>query len=288
MNKKVIALVSGLVIGGSMLLGTAYANASQLSGYEAYKLAVKDTANLKNFTANAKVSVTDNGSKIIDGSAAIKMNKDADAMSETNVLNENGKTITMNSYKQDGKNIRKTSTSDEYTVMEGKKGNFKNKDTENAQMTKAAEVVFDTLVGDMKNEVLAVDNGDGTKKVTVSINENEVTPAVNAIVSMALGNANHREMNKGKNEIEANIPELQGDITVKSVDATASVDKNDIILNQTVKITVVGKDAQGKQHEITVDASADLSNVNSTTPDKLDLTGKQVKTITQQMKHRQQ
>lgn len=280
MNKKIIALVTGVVIGGSVLTGTAYANASQLSGYEAYKLAAKNTVALKNFTADAKVAISDNGAKLIDGSTDMKMNKDADAMSQNSILNENGKTISMDNYKQDGKNITKTSGSDEYRVIEGRKEGFKHNKTENTQMTKCIEVIFDTLVGDMKNGVVVSDNSDGTKNVTVDINEKQVTPAVNALVSMALGRTNDKEMNKGKNGIDIALPSLQGDVNIKSVNLTANIDKNDVITDQTAKITVIGKDAQGKEHEIAINANIDLTNINSTTPNKVDLTGKQVKNIT--------
>ena len=36
MNKKTIAMVTSLLVGGTLLAGTAFVNASQLSGYEAY------------------------------------------------------------------------------------------------------------------------------------------------------------------------------------------------------------------------------------------------------------
>ena len=36
----------------------------------------------------------------------------------------------------------------------------------------------------------------------------------------------------------------------------------------------------GVTHEVTINATLNLSNINSTTPNTVDLTGKQVKTIT--------
>ena len=61
MNKKIIAIATSLVVSGGILMGTAYTNAASLSGYESYKLAIKNTTNLKNETADLKLSVNDAG-----------------------------------------------------------------------------------------------------------------------------------------------------------------------------------------------------------------------------------
>lgn len=45
-------------------------------------------------------------------------------------------------------------------------------------------------------------------------------------------------------EIQSIIPELTSDITVKSVDAAAAVSKDNVIQNQTVNVTLAGKDQQ--------------------------------------------
>ena len=61
MNKKTIAMVTSLLVGGTLLAGTAFVNASQLSGYEAYQSAVMETKNVENGTAVVQVIVIDNG-----------------------------------------------------------------------------------------------------------------------------------------------------------------------------------------------------------------------------------
>jgi hypothetical protein len=41
MNKKIVAIATALVVSGGVLMGTAYTSAAQLSGYDAYKSAIK-------------------------------------------------------------------------------------------------------------------------------------------------------------------------------------------------------------------------------------------------------
>ena len=288
MNKKLIAMTTSLVLGGTLLFGTAYANASQLSGYEAFKASVKDTKNLKNETANLKVSVYDNGSDIVDMTSNVKINGAANAMSQVTTVKSSSGSETFSTYKQDGKNISKSSSSDVYNVRDNSKKNLNKKDkVENPEIQNSMEVVIDTLVGNMKDKVTVTNNDDGTKKSSIVLNENEVTPLVNAVTSMALVRDNNEKMHNDKAgdlNLEKVIPQLQSDIKVKGVEVNGDINKDDTIKDQVAKIMLTGTDAQGKNHEITVNINLDLSNINSTTPDTVDLTGKQVKTITQQFR----
>lgn len=290
MNKKLVAMVTSLVIGGTVLCGTAYANASQLSGYESYKASVKDTKALKNGTADLKMSVYDNGSDVVDMTANAKINLASNAMSEVTTIKSSAGNQTFSMYKQDGKNISKSSSSDVYNVRENKNKNVNKKDkVENPEIAKSVETVVDTLVGNMKNNVSVVDNNDGTKKVSINLSENDVTPLVNALTSMAMIKSGDEPMHNGKaGEINLTnvLPQLQSNIKIKSVEVTGDINKSDILDNQVGKVVLTGTDAQGKTHEITINATLELSNINSTTPDTVDLTGKQVNTVTEKFRGR--
>jgi hypothetical protein len=288
MNKKLVAMVTSLVVGGTVLCGTAYANASQLSGYESYKASVKDTKALKNETANLKVSVYDNGSDVIDMTTNAKVNLASNAMSQVTTIKSSTGNQTFSNYKQDGKNISKSSSSDAYNVRENKNINKKDK-VENPEIAKSVETVVDTLIGNMKNNVSVVDNNDSTKKVSINLSENDVTPLVNALASMAIIKSGDEPMHNGKaGEVNLTnvLPQLQSNIKIKTVEVTGDINKNDILDNQVAKVVLTGTDAQGKTHEITINATLDLSNINSTTPDTIDLTGKQINTVTEKFKGR--
>ena len=290
MNKKIVAIATALVVSGGVLIGTANVNASGLSGYESYKTAIKDTASLKNETADLKLSVLDNGASLVNVDSNIKVNSVTNSMSQATTVKSSVGSETFTTASQAGKSISKSSTSEIYNVRENKHMNFNNKnDKMNPQMIKSVETVMDILVGNMKNNVAVADNADGTKKINVVLSENDVAPLVNAIASIAMSKHNDEPMmneKAGKLDLKNMIPQFESGIKVVSVNVTGDINKDNIISNQVAKIVLSGVDASGKTHEVTINADLSLSKINSTTPDTIDLTGKQVKTMTNDFKGR--
>lgn len=280
MNKKSTAMVTSLALGGILLFGTAFVNASQLSGYQSFKGAANDTKNLKNGTINLQLTASDNGNNIINANSNIKLNLNANTMSSVTTVKSGNNTQAFSNYKQDGKSITKDNSSNQYIVRENgnKNVNRKNK-VENPEVSKSMEVVMDTLVGSMQNKVSVTTNSDGTKKDSINLNSSEVTPLANALVSIALiRNDNYNKVNL--NSLKNAIPQLQSNIKIESINSNGDINENDVITDQTAVIVLSGDDVNGKQHNIKFDINLTLSNINNTIPDKVDLNGKQVKTIT--------
>lgn len=290
MNKKIIAIATALVVSGGVLIGTASVNASNLSGYESYKRAIENTANLKNETAGLTLSVKDNGSSLVDVTSNIKVNSTTNTMSQATTVKSSKGSETFTTANQAGKSISKSSSSEVYNVRENIHMNINKRDEKmNPQMIKSVETVVDILSGNMKNNVKLSDNKDGTKKITVSLKENEVAPLVNAIASIAMSKHNDEKMTNekaGKLDLKNMIPQFESGIKVVSVNVTGDINKDNIVSNQVAKIVLSGVDASGKTHEVIINANLNLSNINSTTPDTIDLTGKQVKTMTNDFKGR--
>jgi len=290
MNKKIVAIATVLVVSGGVLMGTAYASSAQLSGYDAYKLAIKNTANLKNETADFKISVDDAGVNLVDVTSNVKVNSTTNAMSQATTVKSSKGSETFSTSNQAGKSVSKSSTSEVYNVRENNNKNLNKKaEVMNPEVAKSMEVVLDTLVGSMKNNVAVTDNADGTKKVDINLSQTEIVPLVNAITSIALTkNVNEPMHNEkaGNLDVKNMIPKLASGIIVKSVNVTGNINKDNIISNEVAKIVVTGLDAQGKTHEVTINATLNLSKINGTTPDTIDLTGKQVKTMTNDFKGR--
>ena len=195
-----------------------------------------------------------------------KINLASNAMSQVTTVKSSAGSQTFSTYKQDGKNISKSSSSDVYNVRENKNKNVKEKDkAENPEIAKSAETVVDTLVGNMKNNVSVVDNNDGTKKVSINLSENDVTPLVNALASMAIIKSSDEPMHNekaGDINLTNVLPQLESNIKIKTVEVTGDINKNDILDNQVGKVVLTGTDAQGKTHEITINATLDLSSIN--------------------------
>ena len=284
MNKKIIAIVTALVVSGGVLMETAYVNAGQLSGYESYKSAIKNTANLKNETADLKVSVSDSGKDLVDVSSNVKVNSTTNAMSNATTVKSSTGTEDFSTFKQAGKSISKSSTSAVYNIREENNKNLNKKDEKmNPEVAKSMETIADILVGTMSNNVKITPNGDGTNKMAINLSQNEIVPLVNAVTSIALTKNNNEPMNNDKvGNLDAKnmLPQFVSGITVKSVYVTGDINKNNIISNQVAKIVVTGLDAKGVTHEVTINATLNLSDINTTTPNTVDLTGKQVKTVT--------
>lgn len=290
MNKKIIAIATALVVSGGVLMGTAHVNASNLSGYESYKTAIKDTADLKNETVDLKLSVSDGKENLVAVNTNIKVSSATNAMSQATTVKSSKGSETFTTSNQAGKSVSKSSTSEIYNVRENTHMNFNKKDEKmNPQMIKSVETVMDILVGNMKNNIAVKDNKDGTKKINVNLRENEVAPLVNAIASIAMAKHNDEPMmneKAGKLDLKNMIPQFVSGIKVVSVNVTGDINKDNIISNQVANIVLSGVDASGKTHEVTINADLNLSKINSTTPDTIDLTGKQVKTMTNDFKGR--
>ncbi|MBZ9686112.1 hypothetical protein G9F72_007170 [Clostridium estertheticum] len=291
MNKKIIAIAMSLVVSGGVLMGTAYAKAGELSGYENYKLAIANTANLKNETADIKLSVKDNGASLVDVTSNVKVNSANNAMSQATTVKSSKGSETFTTASQAGKSISKSSTSEVYNVREeNNHKNFNKKDEKmNPQMIKSMETVMDILVGNMKNNVGVTVNADGTKKVDIKLSETQIVPLVNAITSLAFTKNNNEPMRiekAGNLDVKNMLPQLASDIKVISVNVTGDINKDNVINNQVANIVLSGVDAKGTTHQVTISADLNLSKINSTTPDTINLTGKQVKTITNDFKGR--
>lgn len=286
MDKKLMTMVTSLAVGGTLLLGATYVNASQVSGYEAYKNAIKNTVSLKNETANLKIAVVDNGKNLMDLSSNTKLDLADKAMSSVTSVQFGGETKTFENYIQDGKSITKASNSDEYWVRENRHMDLNeiNK-TGNSTVQKSVEVIIDTLVGSMQNKVLATDNAGGTKTINIDLKENEVTPLVNALTSLAFAHDGPKHFSEVRNDKQAMadhkmlIPQFQGDVKVKAVTATVDVNQDQIITKQVTTILLSGQDEQGTQHEIAFKLDLGLSDINKTTADQVDLNGKNVKNV---------
>ncbi len=282
MKRKPVLIVLSLVLGATLLCTTAFANISSSSGYEAYKAAVLNLPQANSLTAQAAVSVTDNGNVVLNADGTMKMDRANNTMSSISTIKEGDKTQSNEMYRQNGQTIMKDSTSDIYNVMaKGQRDMGKNMAERPATQEVPAEVqnIVDLLAANFDSNISLDNNADGSKVVTLQLADGQITPLENAVASLIAKNANHE--NQRSNAVMTNLPQLVDAISLTSVDVKAEIDANGQLTGQTAVIKVTGKDASGQVHEIVVNVDVNLSNINSTTPDTVDLTGKQVVTKTQ-------
>lgn len=296
MKRKSTLIITSIAVGVALLFTTAFAGASGTSGYETYKEAVKNMTSVKNVTVTGNVSLSDNGKELLSAKGEAKVNKDLKTMSgkvETSGIGVPA--ITMESYRTGDKTITKTNGSDVYNVMvDGNKmlekhKNIAEKDM-NIGMQKDVEKVIDAAVGNIQNYISA----DGNT-VSLNMSGDQINPTANAVASLMVKAMENPGMLKGNRDIMAGdagmkltdnmkaeftsvLPKLSEDIRISSIKLDATI-SNKLIQKQTAIITITGKDASGKDESVVINATMNLSNYNNTTPDTIDLTGKNVKEI---------
>jgi hypothetical protein len=130
------------------------------------------------------------------------------------------------------------------------------------------EKIADAVVGSLKDHVVVTENSDGSLGLAGSLTELQIPSLVNAVASLQM----KQEFNGNQN----NPPRLTRDVFVKEVKGTAKVNKDGVMENILGSAVLSGKDEQGTVHDITVEILVKLSDINSTTVNKPDPTGKKV------------
>ncbi|MDD3365155.1 MAG: hypothetical protein PHZ03_09260 [Syntrophomonas sp.] len=292
MNKKITMIVLSLVVGITMLSATAFASITSSSGYEVYKAALKNLPQVGSMTTQATVSVSDNGNVILNADGTVKMDSTNRTMSSLSTINAGDKTQTNEVYCQKDQTIMKNSDSDVYNVMATKASQApfdKNLDKKTAHeaVAKDVENIVDLLASNFDSNISLDNNADGTKVVSLSLADSQITPLENAVASLIVKNA-AREGERGPkagsamgnmDSIITSMPQLVDAISLNSVDMVANIDAQGQITKQTATLKITGNDATGQTHEVVINVDMNISGIGSTTPDTIDLTGKQVNNI---------
>ncbi|MCR5482081.1 MAG: hypothetical protein K6F52_04730 [Clostridia bacterium] len=160
-GKRLLAL--GLA--GCLILGTTvFSLASETSGYEAYKDALKKTAMMSSTDDSYSViiKVKDNGESVIESTSKHDEDKAAKTASEETIIKVNGKETVIKKEYKDGKMYvdcnGNASVEDYIYFYDDANGEIRSENevgTEDLDFSsngmKLAEMIFDTLVGDTKS-----------------------------------------------------------------------------------------------------------------------------------------
>jgi len=288
MRKKWVTVGVGFGIGAVMLVVSGFSAMANTSGYEAYKSALKTTKEVKSLTANVSMSITDNGTELLAGQANIKFNRDQNAGSVAATFGNQAQTHAMNVFRQEGNVIIKSGDDDVYRVMEQQGSEWQHEDGM-PNPPKAAEQVFDALMGNIR-ELATVENGaDGGKQAALHLSGSQIPAVVNALGSLVVSGAangwDHGEWNRGENasfkhpDLNVNLPKLTDNIQVETINLDAKINKDNVLEEQTAVINISGTDEAGKNHVLAIELDVDFSGFDQTVPERVDLTGKNVQHI---------
>ncbi|HPU41906.1 MAG TPA: hypothetical protein PKY26_05830 [Acetivibrio clariflavus] len=293
MNKNLLRTCIGLVIGGSLLIGSAAMSiASGPTGYEALKAAIKNSNKIENATYQISGSLTDNNRELIKLSSEIKVQQeglssgkvfiDTDAFERNYIFSVEDNILIL---KHDASDVynKITHTEKEY---ENKRNLSKNQN-ENVKTQAIVENIVDILVGDLKNLVTVADIENDKKQISIDLDKNEIPPLLNLLMNLSQNEDSNIEMEAdnmisevfGISLKDIDLPKLTDNIQPEKIKADFIVDKDNIINQINFELEVSGNDAQNNIHNRKLKLSFDISNINSTTADIIELDGKQVKEI---------
>lgn len=276
--KKKTAMILSFALGTTMFATTALAEVVSKNGYDQLKDSLKYTADsctskLSNYTMDMSFVIKDNGTVLLSESSVNKYDVSKQAMENVNTGLRNSKKTEYYYYADKNCNINKDEAQNVYYITEYPSSrevhSFENpfKDKEAGDVEKIA----DALVGNLKDSVVVTQNTDGSKQLSGSLSESQIPALVNAVVSFQSKNAFSARRND-----EVNMPKITKDIFVKEVKGNMVVNKDGLIQNVLGTGVISGKDDNGTEHTLTFELLGKLSNINSTTVNKPDLSGKKV------------
>jgi hypothetical protein len=293
MNKKMILMGLGGVVGSIMLVSSVYAGVGDYKGYDAYKSALKHTSITQSVTGAFDVTVLDNNKSIIALKSMIKFDTvNHQSSGKVEVKSENSNQV-FELYNQGNQEIIKSSDSEIYTILNTGEQHQNNRlhvtQQPNTQIANEAENVIDSLVGNLRNDVNLKTNADGSKQIKVELKGTQLPAIVNTITSLLIKNGGQEITKQAvqKDNLHGllntdflnQLPKLEKDITIRSISLTGDITSNNMLNRQNAQLTIYGKDASGAEHELSFTFNVALSDQDQTVPDTIDLTGKQVQTL---------
>jgi hypothetical protein len=295
MNNKVLTYGLAIGVGCAALFSSGYVTMSaNESGYNLYKSAWKNTKQVQSFTGNLDVTLEDNGNKILAVDSVIKKDLVKHVGHGDVKVTVANKNYLFDFFNQKNQNYLQLSNGELYSVGESEKWKHHQEGMQDHnEDNQIGETIVDALLGNIKQQVKA-HTENGVKKVSMQLSEKQIPTVVQAFGSVAVqksGKQHDEKSNPMENhspfgnipglteDIQHTMPHLQKDVKIKSLEIQANINKNNLIEKQTAKVIFIGKDASGKNHEITLNIQFDLSQLNQTKPETLDLKGKKVHTI---------
>lgn len=293
MNKNLFRTCIGLALGGSLLItSTVMGMTSGPTGYEALKIAVKNSDSVKNATFSMTGTLIDNNEELMKLSSTLKVEQeqlvsgsvfiDTNELDRNYIFSVNDKTMV---FKHDASEIYNKIT----CTQKENESEMKHYEFENPQMDAICESILDALVGDLKNQVTLKNIGDDRKQISINLDKNEIPTLFNLVLN--LNAAKNEEFNV---ECETNnkvakifglkpkvfeFPKLVSSIQTEEVNIEIIIDKDSIIKEMDLEFEVSGNDAQNNVHNQKLQIGFEVSEINSTNADIIDLAGKEVKEL---------
>lgn len=286
-KKKKITMITGVAVGVIMLAGAALANYNTSNGYDVGKLAAKALLNNENYTSDMTFSLSLDGealttthvTELYDRNGDVRLNRTE--KTESNEQYEYYGHTELKEWMQDGTWINLYESKNgvhsasvyqnSYDWRHGRGGMF---DEENGmsdedkktsdRMIRFAELIGDTLVGDLKNNIVYVSGDDESATYELNLDSVQIPEFVNAGLSAIFS-----EMQTYDHDDPMKI--LGDDPIVSNASLKFTVDKEGRLLDGTASGSLKGRDNDGNIHTVTMDISLTMSDYGTTKPERLDM-----------------
>ncbi len=290
MNKKMLTIGAAVVIGGALMVTSAFGAMSNTSaGYEAFKTAHKQAPKMDSLTTDAKLMITDGDQSLVDVESKFKFNRNTTNGSGVINVTQNGETFTIDGYMGQNQLVVKTSENDTYFVMEHK-ADHEAKDNQisyNPSIAENAERIMDAVVGLKRNYFQLEEGPENSSVVKLSIHDDEIPLIVRTLGSILIKSASKEKSGSADLFIHpafsqmhtVKLPELTEDIQLNGIEFTTVINSEQFIEQYDILIQASGKDVAGKQHELELNLQLNFSDFNQTETDVLDLENKQVEKL---------
>lgn len=282
-NKKKITMAIGMVLGVTVLAGAAFASYNTSNGYDVAKTAVKGLLKNENYTANmtAKISIdgneisSDTAKELYDRNGDVKINKEHTVSSQNyNVENktwlQDNTNITLMTRRDGEKATLVEENASDYLIVNGGFDEFytedANEDKRNQKMVNFVELIGDTLIGDLKNNIIYVSGDDNSSTYEMNLDAIQIPEVANAGLSAMFSE------NIADSDDDSDPYILLGtDPIVKNVSVKFTVDNEGRFTNLNAEASMVGNDSNGEKHEATVNITLDMSDYGTTKPERVDI-----------------
>ncbi|MDH6350379.1 MULTISPECIES: hypothetical protein [Brevibacillus] len=287
MRKTWLAVALAVGIGGGATWGMSVSAQADNGALESYKSALKQTKEAGSLTAHAHLELTDNQTKLfaVDGVAKVDHEQKLGSVDGTYV-DANGEG-SFQAFREPTQMVFKKGDRDLYRVMEAMDWQQQQPEQDQHAMSSAMiEQVHKTLFGSMEKWTTMENLPDGGKRVSLKLDEEQMPvfakmlgPIMYAKIVERSQEARAGEAEKG---LALELPALQEDVHLEQVVLNATINEQNQIEQQTAKVELVGTDASGVVHTLQLTVDVRLSDLAATTPERVDLTGKQVEKVTRE------
>jgi hypothetical protein len=200
-HRKHFITLTCLVAGMLVLTSAVYANYDNAGGYSNYKNAVKNLVfEADNYTADADMKLIIDGKAVNNSKVIYKCNNGDTSQYMQNEENFDGEPVKteLYTYAQGKMKYSYFPKTNEYYESESDTENRKTivplDDATSKKAVRFAELMADTFVGDLKNNVTLVSEEDGVRKYSIHVEKSQIPEIVNAGLSLMFTANNNSTM----------------------------------------------------------------------------------------------